>query len=197
MCVIFQCFVYCRYTFSARWNEDAAREIRCERYALNLPWSFYFVNFWAVLAFNKKKISFTTVNNWFTLRIWLGCVLCLIDPLSATAVDKMSETSYKTLLCSSAFLYSATFMMLKVTAQKMKLSINDFLSKCDQICSCLRIWSHLLKKSLMENFILLCSGCYFFLPKRSTISGMCLGGPYMAGRNFFMWLLVELNHWIS
>ena len=35
----------------------------------------------------------------------------------------------------------------------MKLSIKDFFSKCDQIRSSLRIWSHLLKKSLMENFI--------------------------------------------
>ena len=38
------------------------------------------------------------------------------------------------------------------TAQKMKFSVEDFFSKCDQI-SFLRIWSHLLKKSLMENFI--------------------------------------------
>ena len=35
----------------------------------------------------------------------------------------------------------------------MKFSIRDFFSKCDQIRSFLRIWSHLLKKSLMENFI--------------------------------------------
>ena len=35
----------------------------------------------------------------------------------------------------------------------MKFSIKDFFSKCDQICSFLRIWSHLMKKSLMENFI--------------------------------------------
>ena len=35
----------------------------------------------------------------------------------------------------------------------MKFSIKDFFSKCDQICSSLRILSHLLKKSLMENFI--------------------------------------------
>ena len=35
----------------------------------------------------------------------------------------------------------------------MKFSIKDFLSKCDQIRSFLRIWSHLLKKPLMENFI--------------------------------------------
>ena len=37
------------------------------------------------------------------------------------------------------------------TAQKMKFSINDFFSKCEK--SFLRIWLHLLKKSLMENFI--------------------------------------------
>ena len=35
----------------------------------------------------------------------------------------------------------------------MKFSINDSFSKCDQILSFLRIWSHLLKKSLIENFI--------------------------------------------
>ena len=39
------------------------------------------------------------------------------------------------------------------TAQKIKFSIKDFFSKCDHIRSYLRIWSHLLKKSLMENFI--------------------------------------------
>ena len=39
------------------------------------------------------------------------------------------------------------------TAQKLKFPIKDFFSKCDQICSFLRIWSHLLKKHLMENFI--------------------------------------------
>ena len=35
----------------------------------------------------------------------------------------------------------------------MKFSIKDFFSKCDQIRWKLGIWSHLLKKSLMENFI--------------------------------------------
>ena len=37
------------------------------------------------------------------------------------------------------------------TAQKIKFSIKDFLSKCDQICWKLRIW--LLKKFLKENSI--------------------------------------------
>ena len=35
----------------------------------------------------------------------------------------------------------------------MKFSIKDLSSKCDQIRSYLWIWSHLLEKSLMENFI--------------------------------------------
>ena len=39
------------------------------------------------------------------------------------------------------------------TAQKMKFSTMDFFRKCDQICSSLRIWLHLLKKSLVENCI--------------------------------------------
>ena len=39
------------------------------------------------------------------------------------------------------------------TDEKTKFSIKDFSSKCDQICKKLRIWSHLLEKSLMKNFI--------------------------------------------
>ena len=39
------------------------------------------------------------------------------------------------------------------TAQKMKFSIKDFFSKCDHIHKKVRIWSHLTKKSLLENFI--------------------------------------------
>ena len=38
-------------------------------------------------------------------------------------------------------------------ARKMKFFINVFFSKCDQIPSLLRIWLHLLKKSLIGKFI--------------------------------------------
>ena len=50
---------------------------------------------------------------------------------------------------------SKTFRQCHVTcnAQKMKFPIKDFFSKYDQIRNFLRIWSHLLKRSLMENFI--------------------------------------------
>ena len=49
--------------------------------------------------------------------------------------------------------YSVSIIFEKVTAQKIKFSIMDFFSKCDQIRRKLRNWSHLLKKSLMEKFI--------------------------------------------
>ena len=52
------------------------------------------------------------------------------------------------------------------TAQKMKFSIRDFFSKCDQIRSFLWIWSHLLKKSLMENF-------FFFLQCDPNATTFC------------------------
>ena len=43
------------------------------------------------------------------------------------------------------------YPVARYTTQKMKFSVKDFFRK-------LRIWSHLLKKSLMENFIFLCGG---------------------------------------
>ena len=57
--------------------------------------------------------------------------------------------SYK----SAASLDGDSSIDVSWTAQKMKFSIKDFFSKFDQICRKLRIWSHSLKKSLMENFI--------------------------------------------
>ena len=43
--------------------------------------------------------------------------------------------------------------LVAIIAQKMKFPIEDFFSKYDQIRRKLRIWSYLLKKSLMEIFI--------------------------------------------
>ena len=48
---------------------------------------------------------------------------------------------------------SSSLLVPFYTVQNMKFSIKDFISKCDQIRSFLQICSHLLKKSLMENFI--------------------------------------------
>ena len=45
------------------------------------------------------------------------------------------------------------------TAQTMKFSTKDFSSKCDQIRNFLWIRSHLLKKSLMWNFIFCAVSC--------------------------------------
>ena len=52
----------------------------------------------------------------------------------------------------TSFFCNTCIHFLGITAQKMKFSTKDFFSKCDQIHSFLRIWLHLLKKSLIENF---------------------------------------------
>ena len=51
------------------------------------------------------------------------------------------------------FFYLNNLLLSLNTAQKMKFTIKNFFSKCHQIRRFLRIWSHLLKKSFMENFI--------------------------------------------
>ena len=54
----------------------------------------------------------------------------------------------------------------------MKFSINDVFSRCNQIHSFLRIWSHLLKKYLTENFIFLCSERFIVQTSFSAIKAV-------------------------
>ena len=54
-------------------------------------------------------------------------------------------------------IYISTLKGFTIIAQKIKFSIKNFFSQCDQIYWKLRIWSHLLKKRLVENFIF-CTG---------------------------------------
>ena len=49
-------------------------------------------------------------------------------------------------------MYFGVLLLSVSTVQKMIFSIKGVFSKCDQMRSFLRIWSHLLKKSLTENF---------------------------------------------
>ena len=79
--------------------------------------------------------------------------------------------------------------MKYVTLQKMKFSIKDCSSKCDQIRSFLPIWSHLPEKSLMENFIF-CAVCTKAQRRSSPVVHMymLLGYPLphvRCVRNFF------------
>ena len=68
--------------------------------------------------------------------------------------SKLTKKSPERWYCSGVFIanfeHISHVVLASLTAKKIKFSIKDFFSKCDQIR---RIWSNLLKKSLMENFI--------------------------------------------
>ena len=68
------------------------------------------------------------------------------------------------------------------TAQEMTFSMRDFLSKCDQIRSFLLICSHLLKKSLMGNFIF-CAVTPFF---KNTSVWLLLTGKHLCWSLFLI-----------
>ena len=84
-------------------------------------------------------------------------------------------------LIISYHIYFLRFSKVWSTVQKMKFFIKDFFSKCNQICRKQQIWSHLLKKSLMENFFFCAvehirsrvSGSEF----RGTNAALCLHIP--------------------
>ena len=77
-------------------------------------------------------------------------------PDACTGITRLSFINLrrrKVWVGSAAREYSEIWRCVLNTAEKMKFSNKDFFSKCDQIRRKLQIWSHLLKKSLMENFI--------------------------------------------
>ena len=79
-----------------------------------------------------------------------GCMQA--DPRCAWCLDDVSSRPVFFLLI---FLINWSFYhnFKENSAQKTNFSIKEFFSKCEQICRKLRIWSHLLKKSLMENLM--------------------------------------------
>ena len=106
----------------------------------------------AAILLNNSSISFF----FFSHVIYpLQCVLYLRS--DADGNSRNYATSGRIIQIMMHSTLPKMILVVKLnTAQKMKFSIKDFFSKCDQIRRKLRIWSHLLKKSLMENSIFLC-----------------------------------------
>ena len=105
---------------------------------------------------------------WWIIRIACPCfgrsfILIVLAHGIMLKLLKQSwiKSNLKKRLCTVYSYVFWNFILNKFyfTAQKVKFHIKDLVSKCDQIPSFLRVWSHLLKKSLMENFIFLCSVC--------------------------------------
>ena len=98
--------------------------------------------------------------------------------------------------------YAASFskkkqIFLNQIAQKMKIFIKDFFSKSDQIRWKQQIWSHLLKKSLVERFIFLQCQQHFLSPlevfskKLLRFSESSLKIKVRSYRTFFVILLTS------
>ena len=80
----------------------------------------------------------------------------------------------------------------RYTAQKTKFFNKDIFSKCDYIHKKLRNWSHLLKKSLMENFIF----CAVIATRHQVISFCCTEAnlePCERSKRSFLWKRLTAN----
>ena len=117
-----------------------------------------------MLSFFLKWITFTCLHGVeprFRILRWMQAEFCYFDSIfrhPGTANIRPEETSF---LMSPKEIYLVQLIadlqpiFANKHCTKMKFSIKYFFSICDQICRKLWVWSHLLKKSLMENFIFL------------------------------------------
>ena len=85
-------------------------------------------------------LNLNLTNKYIKLNKTLDCVI--------VSINLQFLLSYRSEFSTEKFVDKKFF-----TTQKMKFSIKGFFTKCDQIRSFLWVWSHLRKKSLMENFI--------------------------------------------
>ena len=101
-----------------------------------------------------------TFKTWRLAKIFAKSRLTIFTKRSALMFDRVLTITSQLLIVAihlrilMILIQFSVFLQMPInTAQKMKFSIKDFSSKCGQIRRKLRIWSHLLEKSLMENFI--------------------------------------------
>ena len=126
----------------------------------NEYWVFYFFKEYIILIYLKDVLLFKLIVHLLRNKVlylkfyWQSFILNSAIDLFPRNLTNLARTviSQNTLEQSS---------LSYVTAQKIKFSIKNFFSKYDQIFSVLRIWSHLLRKSLMGNFIF-CAAIEFY-----------------------------------
>ena len=144
------------------------------------PWYNLSLNLFLSCFYFLRKIRIGVLKNMFSLKkeyIWHFWRFCQLH----NAANLMLRTEIEHIHIA-IFLFGLCKLAC-VTAQKMKFSIMDFFSKCDQIRKFLRIWSHLLKKSLMENLIFLCSVYNIILHLQEYLA------PWFLRENF-LWSIV-------
>ena len=114
---------------------------------------------WTKTGWLPKSFSFYVLSDY---GVSLSDLVCVWKRMSQYMIEltvfkkKMFFYKRATPTHRNAWLHSNSSQYAIIfphTAQKMEFSIKDFLSKCDQIRRKLPIWSNLLKKLLMENFI--------------------------------------------
>ena len=105
-----------------------------------------YLSFTSVSIVEFKQVIYSLVRQWYEMG-WK-----FYDLRWKLFLDSSKLGLHSTIRFEISFKLFNRFYLI-TTAQKMKFSITEFFSKCDQIHEKLRIWSHLLKKSVMENLI--------------------------------------------
>ena len=98
------------------------------------------------------------------------------------------DIQYVLLLSLSAPPAFSKVIILFHTAQKMKYFIMDLFSKCDQIHWKLQTWSHLLKKSWIENFTFV--QCLTFAHIYNVLSHSIKGPLHVSWPEFFLQIIL-------
>ena len=131
--------------------------------------SFHRPSVWHILTIGMKLLFHLAVLHFYFYKMMLDYFSHLLN--LHQEID---------LQMSNIYLHTVWFIAVDSSlntryCKKMKFSIKDFSCKCDLIRRKLRIWSHLLEKSLMENFIFCAVRDSNTSDSNRSHSGLCSG----------------------
>ena len=114
---------------------------------------FVFSKFSDSLFTMNESLMFTS-SLFTTVKTFLMFLRCVLQKINSFIYVANCFPQKLVVICMRKTTNIVAFFCQKLTGStKQKVSIKGFFSKYDQIRSFLEIWSYLLKKALMENFI--------------------------------------------
>ena len=117
------------------------------KFRLWVCWELWFVSYEKLNVFLSHCVKSVQRRSFFLVRL-----LLYSDQIRNLPLNTRKNSLFGHFLRSELLGY-VFFVSQKNHCTKMKYSIKDFISKCDQIPRKLQIWSHLQKQSFMKTLL--------------------------------------------
>ena len=130
------------------WNIFSTSTLILKYKYLHAAPAYNEISFFKSRHFNSPLVTMSWKTNWKCYNV-----------STIASLFNLQQKINRCIIISIKLFVSVPLLNYKKHCTKNQVFLKDFFSKCDQIRMKLRIWSRLLQKSWMENFIFCAAKC--------------------------------------